>query len=106
MLDNFLESLNLRTGVVTGLSSVFAPGQTWSDIFTASQFTTRSDAYVVTDLHFSPDGNATFSAAAVPEPATWAFMFVGLAVISGLARRRSGRPLESHRVCERDLPRT
>lgn len=106
MLDNFLESLNLRTGVVTGLSSVFAPGQTWSDIFTASQFTARSDAYVITDLHFSPDGSAAFSAAAIPEPATWAFMFVGLAVISGLGRRRSARPPESHRVGERRLPQT
>ena len=31
-MDNFIQSLNQQTGEVTGLSSVFAPGQTWNDV--------------------------------------------------------------------------
>ena len=31
-LDNFIQSLDQQTGEVTGLSSVFAPGQTWGDV--------------------------------------------------------------------------
>jgi hypothetical protein len=31
-MDNFIQSLDQQTGEVTGLSSVFAPGQTWDDV--------------------------------------------------------------------------
>lgn len=35
--------------------------------------------------------NAEFTAAAVPEPQTWAFMVLGLAGIAGVARRRQAK---------------
>jgi hypothetical protein len=43
-MDNFLQSLNLQTGDVTGLSTAFAPGQTWSDVLATDAITAVSPA--------------------------------------------------------------
>jgi hypothetical protein len=90
-LDNFLESLDTATGNVSGLSTVFSGGQTWDSLFDSSQFSAQSDSFVITDFNFTPDGGATFNAAPVPEPGTWASLIAGLAVMSAIMRRRMAR---------------
>lgn len=47
-----------------------------------------SDAYRFDHFLFTADGGASFTAAAVPEPATWLTMLAGLAAVGTLARRR------------------
>ena len=92
-MDTFLQSLDIGSGVVSGLSDAFAPGQTWSSVLATATFSANSDDYALTDFKVSADGSVTFHAVAVavPEPSTWALMFVGLATVSSLARRRAVR---------------
>ncbi|MEO8836771.1 MAG: PEP-CTERM sorting domain-containing protein, partial [Caldimonas sp.] len=88
-LDNFLQSLDLATGAVTGLSSVFASDQTWADIVNPAGITAVSSAYDISDLRLQPDGTVNVVAAPVPEPSTWAMLALGLMALSGMARRRA-----------------
>lgn len=88
-LDNFLQSLDLVTGDVTGLSSVFASDQTWADIVNPAEITAVSSAYDISDLRLQPDGTVNVVAVPVPEPSTWAMLALGLMTLSGLARRRA-----------------
>ena len=53
-LDNFIQSLVTVSHTLTGLSSVFAPNQTWATVFATSHFSAQSDAYVITDLISRP----------------------------------------------------
>jgi T5SS/PEP-CTERM-associated repeat protein len=90
-LDNFLESLDLTTGDVAGLSHAFAPGQTWRDVVDPTAITAVSSAYDITDLHLDPDGSVTVVAVPVPEPQTWAMMLLGFVAMGAIARRRAAR---------------
>ena len=91
-LDNFLQSLNSDGSTISGLSSQFTQGETWSTVFESARFDAASTAYVITDLNFSSNGVVTLVATpAVPEPATWVLLFAGLAVVSGIARPRTCR---------------
>ena len=62
--------------------------------FSASQFVATSDAYTFTDFSFTPPdasgtgGGASFTAAAVPEPPTWAIVFIGMLLLGMLSRPR------------------
>jgi hypothetical protein len=89
-LDTFLRS---ATGnVETGLSSVFAPGQSWSDVVDTAAISATSESYDITQFHYTSDGSVAVSAVAIPEPSTWGLMFFGLAAVGGVARwRRRGQ---------------
>ena len=88
-MDNFIQSLNLQTGEVTGLSNVFAPGQTWSDVLGAENFTAVSRYYDLSDLNVAADGTVTVIAVPVPEPSTWAMLLLGLFIVGSMARRHA-----------------
>ncbi|MEP7058895.1 MAG: PEP-CTERM sorting domain-containing protein, partial [Caldimonas sp.] len=88
-LDNFLQSLDPATGAITGLSSEFTEGETWSSLFATATFDAVSDAQVLTDFVVSANGDVSFNVAAVPEPETWALMLFGLGALAGRARRRA-----------------
>jgi hypothetical protein len=90
-MDTFLQSLDASTGAITGLSDAFAPGQTWSSVLATATFSASSDGYTLSDFKVAADGSVTFDAVPVPEPSTWALMFIGLAAVSSLARRRAAR---------------
>ena len=89
-MDNFIQSLNQQTGEVTGLSNVFAPGQTWDDVLGEGNITAMSPAYDLSNLQVAADGSVTVVAVTtVPEPSTWAMLLLGLFAISSMARRRA-----------------
>ena len=85
-MDNFLLSRDGQTD--TGLSSVFTPGTVWSDVFSAAQFRATADGFDVTSLTFSSDGRFGVIAVAVPEPTTWAMLFLGVALLVLRTRSR------------------
>ncbi len=86
-LDSFLETM-APDGTVAGLSTVFAPGETWSTLFASATFDAEADGHVIAGVAISADGSAILTAAAVPEPETWATMLLGLAALGAIARRR------------------
>jgi hypothetical protein len=88
-MDTFLRSRDGPSD--SGLSSVFAPGTDWSNLFADDQFSARSASYSVTDLTFHADGTFGVVAVPVPEPATWAMLCVGLALLTARARQPSAR---------------
>jgi hypothetical protein len=73
----------LSTGTITILGS------------TPSNFTLNVYSGAGFSIEFGPDGfnvgidNIAFTAGVVPEPGTWALIVAGLAVVGGVARRRS-----------------
>jgi hypothetical protein len=73
----------LSTGPITILGS------------TPSNFTLDAYSPVGFSIEFGPDGfnvgidNIAFTAGVIPEPGTWALLAAGLAVVGGVARRRS-----------------
>ena len=86
-MDTFLLS---RDGQIdTGLSSVFAPGADWGDLFAPSQFSAQADQFDVTNLSFNPDGSFVVVAVPVPEPSTWVLLFAGFALVLVRVRARA-----------------
>ena len=85
-MDNFLLSRDGQTD--SGLSSVFTQGTVWSDVFSAAQFSATADGFDVTSLTFSSDGRFGVIAVAVPEPTTWAMLFLGVALLVLRTRSR------------------
>ncbi len=86
-LDTFLLSLNTATGITTGLSDVFAPGDTYGSLFATATFNAVSQGTPISGLEVLPDGTVTFTTA-VPEPETWALMVLGFGAMGLAARRR------------------
>jgi hypothetical protein len=87
-MDTFLRASNGTTE--TGLSSRFAPGQTWNSLLSRSTFSATSTAYDVTSLALNSDGSGTFTVTAspVPEPVAGSMLLLGLMGIVGMTRRR------------------
>ncbi|CAN5136123.1 hypothetical protein BH11PSE9_BH11PSE9_02630 [soil metagenome] len=89
-------TIRLNTGE-TFLESVAAPGQTAFIGFLSStpidsiSFTTIDNENNTVTNGFSMDITRFTVAAPVPEPATYATMLAGLALLAGIARRRSQR---------------
>ena len=75
---------------------MFAPGQTWTDVLDADNFTAVSTAYDLSDLQLAADGTVTVVAVPVPEPSTWAMLVLGLLAIGthGAAARARAHPAE------------
>jgi T5SS/PEP-CTERM-associated repeat protein len=98
-LDNFLQSVNLTTGEVTGLSTVFAPGETWNDVVNAANISAVSSAFDISSLQLRSDGSFAVIAAPIPEPSTWAMLIVGMLFLSAITRRRlSTQQEDAHRA--------
>jgi len=85
-LDTFLVSRDGSTD--TGLSSVFASGTDWGNLFTTAQFSARSAQFDITTLALNADGSFAVQAAAVPEPGTWALMLLGSVLLLARVRPR------------------
>lgn len=88
-LDNFIQSLDPATGIASGLSTVFAPGQTWANVINPAEITAVSSVYDISNLQLRPDGTVNVVAVPVPEPSTWVMLALGLMALSTMARRRA-----------------
>ena len=88
-LDNFIQSIDVATGAVSGLSTAFAAGQTWADVLNPAGITAISSFYDISNLQLRPDGTVNVVAVPVPEPSTWAMLAIGLMALSSMARRRA-----------------
>lgn len=88
-MDTFLRSRDGSTDL--GLSSEFEPGTDWGTLFADTQFSAQADGFAVTDLTFHADGNFGVVAVPVPEPATWAMLFVGIALLTARARQPAAK---------------
>lgn len=66
-----------------------ATGELDHNLFDGVTFTASADAYAFSSFSFTAEGGAAFSAVAVPEPAAWALMLVGLAIMTARARQQA-----------------
>ena len=58
-------------------------------LLASTTFSARAEGYTFTSFSFTADGGAVFNAVPVPEPASWALMLAGAAVLLALRRRRA-----------------
>jgi hypothetical protein len=56
--------------------------------FSTAAFSARADSYAITNFSFDAVNGASFIAAAVPEPESWAMLLAGLLGVGGAAFRR------------------
>ena len=59
--------------------------------FSGATFGVQSDSYNFSNFAFSVEGGASFTAAPVPEPSTYAMLLAGLGLIASVVRRRRAR---------------
>jgi T5SS/PEP-CTERM-associated repeat protein len=77
-IDNFFQTKD-SNGILHDLS----PQQ-----FSTAAFSARADSYAITNFSFDAANGASFVAAAVPEPESWAMLVAGLLAVGGAAFRR------------------
>jgi T5SS/PEP-CTERM-associated repeat protein len=87
-LDSFLETRS-ADGTISGLSTTFAPGETWSTVLANSHLSASSDSYLVTPpVLDSSSGSLFVTATPVPEPETWVLWLGGIALMAAWMRRQ------------------
>ncbi len=60
-------------------------------IYNGVLFAATAANYTISNFSYNAASTASFTAAPVPEPASWSMMFAGVALLAGLARRRRVR---------------
>ena len=88
-LDNFMRSASGSTE--SGLSTVFDPGEHWTDVLAASRVVGRShvEAYDGAVLTFTgSSAGITAVVMNMPEPSTYVLSVLGLVLLAAVARRR------------------
>ncbi len=58
------------------------------EVFGTTVFTAQADQYTISSFTFSAAAGASFVAAPVPEPSSWAMLIAGMVTIAAVARRR------------------
>jgi hypothetical protein len=58
------------------------------EVFSTASFTAEADQYTISSFTFSAAGGASFVAAPVPEPESWAMLLAGLLTVGAWHRRR------------------
>ena len=95
-LDNFFRA---ETGATTaGLSTVFAPGQTWANVVDTSTITAVSQDPSFSSIQISYTSDGNMNVVAVPEPSSWVLMFTGLAAVGAVSRRRRAQQARAEAV--------
>jgi len=87
-LDNFLQAYDEASGALSGLSTLFAAGESWLNVVGAGNITAASSSFDISNIRLAADGSIAVVAAPIPEPETWSLLVVGLMLVNLAARRR------------------
>jgi hypothetical protein len=94
-LENFLRAEKVGSTQTTGLSALFDKNgnnyANWDEVLSANNFSAVSDSFDVSDFSLDANGNVTFVATAVPEPASIALVLLALLAMAAHSRRRAAR---------------
>jgi hypothetical protein len=94
-LDNFLRSEKANSTKTKGLSKLFDKNgndyEDWEDVVSAKNFSAVSDSFDLSNFSLDADGNVSFVATAVPEPASIALVLLALLAMAAQRRRVARR---------------